>query len=66
MINVLLVEESEVVAEVFRKMLESDAGVKVAGVAPNGEQAIALAQRLSVDLIAIDLRAPANDDIAAI
>jgi len=66
MINVLLVEESAAVAEVFRKMLESDVGVKVAGVASNGEQAIALAERLSVDLITIDLRAPANDDIAAI
>ena len=66
MINVLLIEDSQVVADVFRNMLETDADIKVVKVASDGEQATALSGRLSVDLIVMDLRNPVSDGIAAI
>jgi two-component system chemotaxis response regulator CheB len=57
-IRVLVVEDSRVVAEFLTHLLCSDPGIRVVGVAADGEEAVAAAQRLRPDVITMDLCLP--------
>ncbi len=54
-ITVLLAEDHTIVREGFRKMLELETGLEVAGEAQDGRQAVALAKRLRPDVVLMDI-----------
>jgi len=63
---VLLVDDHQVVREGLRKMLELDKDMEVVGEAASGEEAISQAQRLSPDIILMDVKMPGMGGIEAI
>ncbi|WP_341471300.1 chemotaxis-specific protein-glutamate methyltransferase CheB [Candidatus Chlorohelix allophototropha] len=60
-IKVLVVEDSDMVAEILIQALESDRYIKVAGRAANGREALELLPRLNPDLITMDVWMPVMD-----
>ena len=66
MIRVLVVDDSAVLRQGTRFILESDPQLKVVGEARNGEEAVALAKRLRPDVITMDIRMPRMDGLEAI
>ena len=66
MIRVLIVDDSAVLRQSTRFILESDTGMKVVGEAGNGVDAIALVDRLQPDVITMDIRMPKMDGLEAI
>ena len=65
MIRVLVVDDSPIVVEIVRAVLEQDADLRVIAVARNGAEAVALAKKLRPDIITMDIRMPVMDGIAA-
>jgi two-component system chemotaxis response regulator CheB len=65
-IRVLIVDDSAVLRQGTRFILESDPQLKVIGEARNGEEAIALTKRLQPDVITMDIRMPRMDGLEAI
>jgi len=57
-IRVLLAEGSQAERELLAYLLNADSELQVAGVALNGEQALAAAQRLHPDVILMDIHLP--------
>ncbi|RCG30884.1 DNA-binding response regulator [Sphaerisporangium album] len=66
MIRVLIVDDHPVVREGLRGMLEADPGIRVAGEAGSGEEAVTRARELTPDVILMDLRMPGGDGVSAI
>ena len=64
-ISVLIVDDHEVVREGLRLSLLRSPQIRVVGEAPDGETAIALAERRRPDVIIMDLRMPGMDGIEA-
>ena len=64
-ISVLIVDDHEVVREGLRLSLLRSPQIRVVGEAPDGESAIALAERRRPDVIIMDLRMPGMDGIEA-
>jgi DNA-binding NarL/FixJ family response regulator len=64
-IRVLVVDDHAVVREGLRAFLELQDGIDVAGEAADGEEAIALAERLRPDVVLMDLVMPQLDGLAA-
>jgi DNA-binding NarL/FixJ family response regulator len=64
-IHVMLADDHAVVREGLRVFLELQEGIEVVGEAADGEEALALAQRLRPDVILMDLVMPRLDGIAA-
>jgi len=63
---VLVVDDSAVLRQSTRFILESDPGLKVVGEARNGEEAVALTRRLRPDVVTMDIRMPRMDGFEAI
>ncbi|MBI3388601.1 MAG: chemotaxis-specific protein-glutamate methyltransferase CheB [Deltaproteobacteria bacterium] len=61
MINVLIVEDSQVVQQFIEQVLGSDPAIRVAGVASNGEEALAMLQFRKPDVITMDAHMPKMD-----
>jgi DNA-binding NarL/FixJ family response regulator len=57
-ITVLLAEDHMVVREGFRKMLELESDLDVVGEAPDGRQAVALANKLRPNVVLMDIAMP--------
>jgi len=55
-IAVLLVEDHRIVREGTRSLLEQDAGIRVAGEAAGGEEAVALARQLRPRVMLVDVQ----------
>ena len=66
MIRVLVVDDSAVLRQSTKFILENDPGLKVIGEARNGEEAVALARRLKPDVVTMDIRMPRMDGFEAI
>jgi DNA-binding NarL/FixJ family response regulator len=66
MIGVLIVDDHPVVRDGLRGMFTADPRFEVLGEAANGAEALAAAERLSPDVILMDLRMPEMDGVAAI
>ncbi len=66
MIRVLVVDDSAVLQQSTRFILESDAESRVVGEAKNGEEAVALTRRLRPDVVTMDIRMPRMDGFEAI
>jgi DNA-binding NarL/FixJ family response regulator len=64
-IRVLVVDDHAVVREGLRTFLELQDGIEVAGEAADGEKAIEAAERLSPDVVLMDLVMPTLDGLAA-
>ena len=64
-ITVLLAEDHTIVREGFRKMLELETGLEVAGEAEDGRQAVALAKRLRPDVVLMDIAMPQLNGLEA-
>jgi two-component system, NarL family, response regulator LiaR len=62
---VLVVDDHEVVREGLRAFLELQDGMEVAGEATDGEEAIAVAERLDPDVVLMDLVMPKLDGLGA-
>jgi DNA-binding NarL/FixJ family response regulator len=57
-ITVLLAEDHTIVREGFRRMLELEADLEIAGEAQNGRLAVALAKKLRPDVVLMDIAMP--------
>lgn len=66
MIKVILCDDQQIVIEGLRKIIESDAEIKVIGAASNGEALIELLANTKPDLILTDLKMPVMNGIIAI
>ncbi|HEY5188164.1 MAG TPA: response regulator transcription factor [Solirubrobacteraceae bacterium] len=64
-IRVLIVDDHAVVREGLRTFLGLQEGIEVAGEAADGDAAVAAAQRLTPDVILMDLVMPGRDGISA-
>ena len=64
-ITVLLAEDHTIVREGFRKMLELETGLEVAGEAQDGRQAVALAKKLRPDVVLMDIAMPLLNGLEA-
>ena len=65
MIRVLLVDDHAVVRHGLEKLLTTDDEIEVAGMAADGDEALALARELRPDVILMDIAMPEVDGIAA-
>ncbi len=65
-IRVLLVDDHPVVRDGLRGILADEPGISVVGEAGNGDEALALVDRLHPDLLLLDLRMPALDGVGTI
>jgi DNA-binding NarL/FixJ family response regulator len=64
-IRVLIVDDQALVRAGFRMILDSQSDIDVVGEAADGNEGVRLAQRLSPDVVLMDIRMPALDGIAA-
>lgn len=63
--RVLVADDNPLFAEAVSALLETDARLEVVGCAANGAEAVDFAQKLSPDLVLMDLRMPVMDGIEA-
>jgi len=64
-VRVLVTDDQEMVRAGFRRLLESEPGIEVAGEASDGVDACEAARRLKPDVVLMDIRMPRLDGIAA-
>jgi two-component system chemotaxis response regulator CheB len=57
-IRVLIVEDSPVVQEHLRRIISADPRLEVVGIAASGEKALELVEKLSPDVISMDIQLP--------
>jgi DNA-binding NarL/FixJ family response regulator len=65
MIRVLLVDDQTLMRQGIQILLELEPDLKVVGVAGNGREAIAAVERLTPDVVLMDVRMPEMDGVAA-
>lgn len=65
-IRVLVVDDSPVFAGAMRAVLESDADIRVVGVASDGQEAVRLVQSLRPSVVTMDLEMPGIGGVGAI
>ena len=66
MISVLLVDDQTIVRQGLRSLLSLESDIVVVGEAADGRQAVELAQRLSPDIVLLDVRMPHMDGLQAL
>ena len=64
-VRVLIVDDSVVVREVLKRMLESDPAIRVVGMAADGGEAVELTAQLKPDLVTMDLVMPGMNGMEA-
>ncbi len=64
-ISVLVVDDQELMREGIRTLLDLEPGVRVVGTAEDGRAALQAYERLSPDVVLMDIRMPIMDGIAA-
>ena len=65
MIRVLLVDDQPLIRAGLRMLCTAEADLEVVGEAGNGREAVSLAERLTPDVVVMDLRMPGVDGISA-
>ncbi|HEX8960216.1 MAG TPA: chemotaxis-specific protein-glutamate methyltransferase CheB [Geobacteraceae bacterium] len=66
MIKVLLADDSALVRAVLKDIFHATSDIVVVGEAANGEEAVALTERLKPDLVVMDIIMPVMDGLAAL
>lgn len=64
-VRVVTVDDSEIVREVLRELLEEDGTIEVVGTASNGAEALEVVPRLSPDLVTMDIEMPEVNGLEA-
>jgi DNA-binding NarL/FixJ family response regulator len=64
-IRVLIADDQELLRAGFRKLLDAESSITVAGEAADGAQAVTLATELAPDVVLMDIRMPRLDGIEA-
>jgi two-component system chemotaxis response regulator CheB len=64
-VRVLIVDDSAVVRKILKRMLESDPGIRVVGMAADGGEAVELTAQLRPDVVTMDLVMPGMDGLEA-
>ena len=62
-VRVLIVDDSVVIRRVLREVLASDPEIEIAGVAANGQIALAMVEQVNPDLITLDIEMPVLDGL---
>jgi DNA-binding NarL/FixJ family response regulator len=65
MIRVVLADDQTLVRQGIQMLLELEDDLEVVGVAANGEEALAVAERTRPDVVLMDVRMPLMDGVAA-
>lgn len=65
MIRVLIVDDQNIVCEGLKVILSAADNIEVIGMAPDGQKAITLMQKLQPDLVLMDLKMPIMDGVQA-
>lgn len=65
-IRVLVVDDSGVIRRLVRSVLDDDPGIEVVGTASDGAQAVLEVERLSPDLVTLDVEMPVMDGVATL
>jgi DNA-binding NarL/FixJ family response regulator len=65
MIRVALVDDQTLIRQGIQTLLELEPDIEVVGAASNGQEAIAVAERLMPDVMLMDVRMPGMDGVAA-
>ncbi len=65
MIRVLIVDDQDIVRQGMNTILSHEPGIEVAGVAANGQEAIAQVEALQPDVVLMDLKMPVMNGIQA-
>jgi DNA-binding NarL/FixJ family response regulator len=64
-IRVLIADDQALVRAGFRALLDAQDGIDVVGEAVDGDEAVRLAERLTPDVVLMDIRMPVLDGLAA-
>lgn len=64
-VKVLLVDDHKIVRDGIKLMLESQAGIDVAGEAENGKEALSKLKNTTIDLVVMDINMPEMDGVSA-
>ncbi len=65
-IRVLVVDDSAFMRVALRKMMESDPGIEVVGIARNGEEALDKIRQYRPDLVTLDIEMPVLDGLTTL
>ncbi|ADD41732.1 response regulator [Stackebrandtia nassauensis] len=65
MIRTVLADDQTLVRAGFKSILDDEEDIEVVGEAPDGQQALELAQRLKPDVVLMDIRMPVLDGLEA-
>lgn len=65
MIEIILADDQDLIRRGLKALLKTDHEISVVGEAGNGEECLALTQKLQPDLILMDIRMPVMDGVAA-
>jgi len=65
-IRVLVADDSALVRDLIRTMIEGDPELEVAGEAKNGQEAVELVRALAPDIVTMDIEMPVMDGLQAI
>ncbi|UFU01044.1 chemotaxis response regulator protein-glutamate methylesterase [Radiobacillus kanasensis] len=65
-IEVLVVDDSAFMRKMISNILNADSRMRVVGIAPNGEEALAKVQSLKPDVITLDVEMPVMDGISTL
>jgi DNA-binding NarL/FixJ family response regulator len=63
--TVLLADDQELMRMAFRMVIDTQPDMSIVGEAPNGQEAVAAAQRLAPDVVLMDVRMPEMDGVQA-
>ncbi|MGE0432821.1 MAG: chemotaxis-specific protein-glutamate methyltransferase CheB [Planctomycetota bacterium] len=66
LVRVVVVDDSEIVAEALTRILTADGAIQIVGVANDGATAIEMVERLRPDLVTMDLQMPIMGGLDAI
>lgn len=64
-VRVLVVDDQQLMREGLASLLSIQPGIEIVGIAANGQEAVEQAQRLSPDIILMDVRMPVMDGVTA-
>ena len=66
MINVLVVDDSAFMRKAISTMLDKDPGIKVVGMARDGQEGLEMVRKLNPDVVTMDIEMPKMDGLTAL